>query len=257
MSQFVLPFLLLVVASSPALLGEERDAEAPSVFLIGNSLTWDTVPSRLDGDVQWHVDCGKSLPFICTNPDEPCVKTSTLWPKALRAKPYDILSVQPHYGSTITEDVAVVSQWLGMQPKAVCVIHTGWGHHAKRAEEYADDDPDGTLTHSRAYFDALLAELRKRHPEREFRTTNAFELLARVDRDAKAGKAPIDSVEALHRDAIHVTHGGGRYLMHNAMRRTLGQPPSAVGFEKVDEELRTYLDGVLADVLGKPAKSDD
>ena len=49
-----------------------------SYFLIGNSLTWDTVPSKLDGDVQWHVDCGKSLPFIYENPQKPCVKTSTL-----------------------------------------------------------------------------------------------------------------------------------------------------------------------------------
>ena len=40
----------------------------PSYYLIGNSLTWDTVPSKLDGDVQWHVDCGKSLPFIYENP---------------------------------------------------------------------------------------------------------------------------------------------------------------------------------------------
>ena len=39
------------------------DAQKPPMrcYLIGNSLTWDTVPQRLDGDVQWHVDCGVPL----------------------------------------------------------------------------------------------------------------------------------------------------------------------------------------------------
>ena len=43
-------------------------APASSYFLIGNSLTWDTVSSRLDGDVQWHVECGVSLPHIFKAP---------------------------------------------------------------------------------------------------------------------------------------------------------------------------------------------
>ncbi len=59
---------------------------ATSYYLIGNSLTWDTVPSRLDGDVQWHVDCGTSLPFVFKHPEKPCVKSSTLWPAALKKK---------------------------------------------------------------------------------------------------------------------------------------------------------------------------
>ena len=37
----------------------------------------------------------------------------------------------------------------------------------------------------------------------------------------------------------------GRYLMHNAMRHALGQPRSAVGFEKLDPEHRAYFDALL------------
>ncbi|MBM83350.1 MAG: hypothetical protein CMJ78_22540 [Planctomycetaceae bacterium] len=93
-----------------AILGQTADAKpevttATSYYLIGNSLTWDTSPSRLSGDVQWHVDCGKSLPYIFKNPEEPCVRISTVWPKALKEKQYDFLSIQPHYGSTIEQDV--------------------------------------------------------------------------------------------------------------------------------------------------------
>ena len=43
-----------------------------------------------------------------------------------------------------------------------------------------------------------------------------------------------------------MTHDHGKYLMHNAMRRALGQPPSAAGFEKLKPEVKQYLDGVLA-----------
>jgi hypothetical protein len=42
-----------------------------SCFLIGNSLSWETVPSKLGWDTQWHVDCGKSLPLIFENSRKP------------------------------------------------------------------------------------------------------------------------------------------------------------------------------------------
>lgn len=52
-------------------------------------------------------------------------------------------------------------------------------------------------------------------------------------------------VEDLHRDKIHLTLDAGRYLMHNAMRKALGQPRSATGFEKLEPQFRRYLDQVL------------
>ncbi len=221
-------------------------AQAERYYLIGNSLTWDTVPSRLDGDVQWHVDCGKSLPYILANPEAPCVKTSTLWPTALRETQYDIVSVQPHYGSTVAEDADVIGKWIAMQTNAVFVIHTGWAHHAKRAAEYARQDAKGKMQHSPAYIRELLAELRRRHPDRHFRQTHAIDLLAKVARDIAAERAPLQSVSDLHRDKIHMKLDSGRYLMHNAMRRALGQPPSGQGFESLEPDVRKYLDSVLA-----------
>ena len=74
MNQFVL--ILALLGQSDAEIQEAAPTkDTRSYYLIGNSLTWDTVPAWMDGDVQWHVDCGKSLPFIHANPDEPCVKT--------------------------------------------------------------------------------------------------------------------------------------------------------------------------------------
>ncbi|MGE3806932.1 MAG: hypothetical protein AB7K24_19885, partial [Gemmataceae bacterium] len=110
----LLSALLLAEMSAAAVAQEPGPAR--SYYLIGNSLTWDTTPKLLDGDVQYHVDCGKSLPFIYANPDKPCVKDSTLWPMALRDKQYDVISVQPHYGSALMQDVETLSAWLKLQP---------------------------------------------------------------------------------------------------------------------------------------------
>lgn len=216
------------------------------IYLIGNSLTWDTVPARLDGDVQWHVDCGKSLPWIHEHPEKPCVKTSRLWPETLAKKQYEIIVLQTHYGATLSEDVEVINDWLKMQPAAVCVIHTGWAHHEQRATEYAGQQTDGPMQHSPAYIMALLRTLRKQHPARTFRQTHAIDLLAKVASDIEKNVAPLSSVSDLHRDKIHMDVVTGRYLMHNAMRHALGQPLSIKGFEKIDPAMKTYLDSVLA-----------
>jgi hypothetical protein len=226
-------------------------AETRSFYLIGNSLTQDTVPSKLDGDVQWHVDCGKSLPFIYENPEKPCVKNSTIWPEALKAKPYDVISVQVHYGSTVEEDVAVLSEFVRMQPKAIFVIHSGWARAASRAGEYAAKSAEGKMQHSPAYLDAVLAKLRELHPGRIFRQTRAQDLLARIADDIAAKKAPFSRLEDLYRDDIHLNVVTGRYLMHNAMRHALGQPRSVAGFETIPSPVKAYLDGVL-DTLPPP-----
>jgi len=219
--------------------------KAPSYFLIGNSLTWDTVPSALDGDVQWHVDCGVNLPHIYAHPEKPCVKSSTLWPEALKAKQYDYISVQPHYGSTLAQDVETISAWMKLQPKAVFVIHTGWAFHAKRAEEFAAYAAPVQMEHSMAYFRELISELNRWNPNRRIGQTYAQNLLAFVAEDIAADESPLKSVDELYRDDIHLTHDAGKYLMHNAMRWALGQPRSSVGFEKVDSKVKQYLDGVL------------
>lgn len=233
--------LICTFSSSPC------DADGTKVFLIGNSLTWDTVPTKLDGDVQWHVDCGKSLPFIHSNPGEPCVKSSTLWPSALSMKQYDILSLQVHYGSTLKQDAVTISELIQKQPDADVVIHTGWARSAERESEWTNEGkhPGTMMNHSRSYFDALISWLQKMHPDRTFRRTRAMDLLAVVQSDIESGKAPIDDVAELYRDKIHMDLATGRYLMHNAMRDAVGQPRSATGFERLDPEMKDYLDSVL------------
>ncbi|TWU40865.1 alpha-L-fucosidase [Novipirellula artificiosorum] len=223
----------------------ERVANQNSYFLIGNSLTWDTRPTLLDGDVQFHVDCGKSLPYIRDHFESPCVKESTLWPEALAKKQYDAIVVQPHYGSTLDEDEKVIGEWVKMQPNAMVVLHSGWAKQGTRELEFNNTEADGLMKHSTAYLNALTDRLKKRYPKQTFRQTYATELLAKVAADIKSGDAPFASISELYRDEIHMTHGAGRYLMHNAMRTALGQPKSNQGFESLQREQKAYLDETL------------
>lgn len=239
--------MLAVLGCSPVVATAADEAKPKSYFLIGNSLTWDTSPSLLDGDVQWHVDCGVNLQHIYAHPEKPCVKTSTLWPKALAEKQYDFVSVQPHYGSTVAQDVETISAWMKLQPKAVFVIHSGWAFHARRADEFDAYAAPVQMEHSQAYFRKLIAELKKANPGREIRQTMAQNLLAQVAEEIRVDDSlPLKDVKELYRDDIHLTHDAGKYLMHNAMRRALGQAPSAKGFEKVNPKMKAYLDGVLS-----------
>ena len=222
------------------------------IFLIGNSLTWDTLPPRLDEGVHYHVDCGKPLPYIFAHPDSPCVATSRLWPVAFRTAQYDLISFQPHYGSTLDEDVMTISAWLALQPEAEIIIHTGWARHATHAEEFQQTELPETMQHSPAYFAELIKQLREKFPSRKFRTTDCYELLEQVQQDIIKGDAPFEKLEDLYRDTIHMNLGPGRYLMHNQMRQTLGQPRLETGFPEMPAEVKQYLDQLLDDAAAQP-----
>lgn len=235
--------LIAVLAMLTSVSAQETPASR--CFLIGNSLTWDTVPARLSGDVQWHVDCGVPLPQIYAKPDMPCVKTSSLWPAALVNQQYDFVSVQPHYGSTLSQDADTISAWMKLQPKAVFVIHSGWAWQAQLVNEFASYAAPDQMAHTPNYFRELIAELRRRNPGRELRQTYAQYLLATIAEDIAANRAPIKQLADLYRDAIHLTNDHGKYLMHNAVRQALAQPRSAVGFDQLNPDIKNYLDGVL------------
>lgn len=227
--------------------GIQLDSSLPSVFLIGNSLTWDTLPGLLDGKtVAWHIDCGKNLKYIYDKPDGPCVKTSTPWPKALQHHSYDILCVQPHFGTSLDEDVRIISHWMSMQPNAALLIHTGWNRHRDLKRDFHADWDGLQMLHNQAYYQALMERLRKAYPQRQIRSTHALETLVAIAEqlDNAPDASPLHSLSDLYRDDIHMTTQAGRYLMHNLMRGALGQPRSSQGFQ-LNPDVRQYLDKYL------------
>lgn len=239
---------LLIVVLNVATVAADEEQGVQRVFLIGNSLTWDTVPTRLDGHVKFHVDCGKSLPYIVANPEAPCVKTSSLWPDTLPKEEFDVLCLQVHYGATLGEDIKAIGELIKHQPAAVVVIHSGWARSAERDAEWngGTEVNDATkMVHCASYYDQLLKTLTEKYPTRKFRRTYAADALQVVQDDIDSKKAPVSKLTELYRDKIHMNLVTGRYLMHNAMRQAIGQPKSQAGFAKLSAEMQTYLDTVL------------
>lgn len=241
-------WLLLCVVCP--LVGSGQEPSPPKIFLIGNSLTWDTLPGLLDGDVQWHVDCGKNLKYIHDHPNSPCVKTSTLWPQAFQSKQYDLLSVQPHFGTSLAEDVKVISAWLEQQPSATLVLHTGWTRSAEFEATYHAGNADEQMTHSPEYFSSLKEKLLEHHPGLTIRSTSAIDLLDEIYHDIQQQNAPFKSFDELYRDSIHMTTQAGRFVMHNLMRIALGQPLSDQGFQ-LEPPQKEYLLGKLKAVQAR------
>ncbi len=243
--QHKLYFVLLILCANLAAAQQSEPKDTSRIFLIGNSLTWDTLPGLLEGQVEWHVDCGKNLQYIYENPDAPCVKSSTPWDKALADNQYDILCIQPHFGTSIEDDSRAICSWVNMQPKAKLIIHTGWNRYKDFSATYRKDEPAMHMTHCPHYFDELKAQIRKNHPDVQIETTQAIASLDEICCDIEKGAAPISTLGELYRDEIHMDQGSGRYLMHNLMRLSLNQPVSDRGF-KVSKPVRSYLDSKLA-----------
>jgi hypothetical protein len=230
----------------------------PTIYLIGNSLTLDSSPEALAGpglpaeNVRWHLDGDASLPHIKAHPEKPSIESSSAWPEAIGKQQFDVVAVQVHSGSTLEEDADTISFFMERQPGATFVVHSGWASKEAREIEFENASPPKKMVHSTGYLRALVNEVRRRHPGRELRQTFAQNLLAAVAEDAAAGKAAI-GVDALYRDDIHLRPDHGRYLMHNAMRRAVGLPASAAGFENLDPRIKEYLDGLLGWLGTTPA----
>lgn len=212
------------------------------VFTIGNSLTWDTSPSQLD-DADWHVYCGRNLQFIYDNPSLHCVDSSTPWTVALTQNAYDYVTVQPHRGTTLEQDVNVISNWMEMQPEAVFVLHASWAASNLHPNVYEGTDTT-RMSSSAAYFDALRSQLQSLHPGRTLKRTHSSSILHEIAQDISAGQSPYTGLHQLYRDTIHMSYGDGRYLMHNVMRVALNQGLDLAEDDTATPEIQ-YLNGKL------------
>ena len=100
------------------------------VYVLGSSYSADALPAGLDGTPAWHLGCSYPLLWHWNNPDNPCVASSTIWPVALAATPYDAISYQPvpmpHPSVTLQSDLDSVTAWMALQPLSTTVIHPTW-----------------------------------------------------------------------------------------------------------------------------------
>ena len=210
-------------------------------------MTYDTLPFHLDGDVDFHIYCNKNLQYIRDNPDGHCISTSTPWTTALVDNTYETLMIQPFDGTSLTQDVEIISGWMDMQPDADILLHTGWARHDQLSEVLALGNPDNMMRPNFQYFEDLVAALEVRHAGRKISSNHAFAYLAQIENNALRGIGPYDELSDIYRDQIHMTLGDGRYLMHNVVRKSLGQEFSSEGIT-IDSARQSYLDQILTTV---------
>ena len=231
--------LLMIVVLLPSSV-----SRADSIYQIGNSLSWDTQPALRDEFNEWHIYCNKNLQFIYDNPNGHCVGSSRPWTDALINESYDFVIVQPFVGTTLSQDAAIISEWMSMQPDATFVIHPGWTEHFNFPTHYTQDNVDDQMLPSVAYIEDLIAALPS---DREILSTRSNDILYSVYQDIQNNVGPYDGLSDIYRDNIHMTFQEGRYLMHNAVRHALGQPLSSDGFN-VDSAVATYLNSKITGV---------
>lgn len=214
-------------------------AYCQSVFMIGNSLTWDTKPQLLDGNVQWNVFCNRNLQYIYDNPSEYCVSSSVPWDVALVNNQYEYVVVQPFAGTTLEQDATIISSWMALQPDAKFIVHPGWASYTNFAGVYNGGNPDNMMRPNPAYINDLIDEIESRNPGRSLGNSQSHDLLWLIYQDIEAGIGPFDHLSDLYRDTVHMDYSIGRFLMHNMMRRKLGQSIYDPG--DIDPEIRDYL----------------
>lgn len=217
-----------------------------NIFVIGNSLTQDTIPGQYGAD--FHIRANSGLQIIYDSPTTNLLTGSIDWPTAFAATQYDLISVQPYRTSSETDSLnqntTVISEWAALQPNAVFIIHTAWAPFADHSEQYATngEDSGGLLSWNRGYYEELITRLRAANPGTAFKVTPAINVLESINRDIVQGIGPYTALSDLYRDALHMnTDGGGFYLQHNLMRRTLGLSLVNSNATTFPAETRLYL----------------
>jgi len=215
-------------------------ASSLKVYTIGNSLTGDTIPGKYASG--WHICGGHNLKKIHNNPD--CSKNNKLtWKEALTEKKYNIITVQPYYGTRLSEDIEVISDWVKLQSSAIFVIHSGWPAVNKVHSSYIKGNIF-RMNHSPFYFSKLVNKLKFKFPEIEFRINPAFIALELIHNDIQNKQSPFKSLVELYRDNLHMNNVG-KYLMHNLTLHTLQLPKAPKMFSKIPKHTKNYLDSII------------
>jgi hypothetical protein len=219
-------------------------SSADWIYALGNSLTQDTLPRQLDGNVQNGIYCNQNLQQIFDDPNGFCGSTSIAWDQAFAARQFDWVIVQPFNGTFLAQDTALLTHWMNLQPNAQFVIHTGWAWHSLHESEYHGVFGDDAFHHNNAYFSALVDNV-EATTGRAVLSTRAIDVLDLIYHDIEQVNAPYTQFSELFRDWTHASYEDGRFLFHNLLRRTLGQPYSSANWPNLPTARQQYLLGAI------------
>lgn len=213
-------------------------AESPVFrsYHIGNSLTWDSRPDFQEAlaiaagiatEVGFHINCGRSLPYIQANPDQSCVvpPPSGLYAEALPSRRWDAVTLQLHMTfpkPTLGEDLAALRFFVELaqeNPENASTqffLYTGWpgrDHFVEWWDEPGEFDLETETAISRAYYDAAFATYADEFGE-SLRLIPVGEVLYHLKERIENGQVPdvFNFRSQLYRDAVHMTRDYGRHV---------------------------------------------
>ncbi|HEX8340274.1 MAG TPA: hypothetical protein VF624_05135 [Tepidisphaeraceae bacterium] len=256
-------------------------APAASTFYVGNSLTIDASPTRIDalndtigtgGAFDWHIKCGSGLDSIYTTPEEVCLGSMYgygKWNQALPNNEWDRVSLEPFYDSLDATTGAparvrqfiAASQSAGKNAKTDYFIYSAWPSTA--GIDYADtwtkpyDANDINTMMTRDSTRQIMASLRS-EPALAGRTflVPVGEVYFALDAKMRRGEIPgFSSAADLYRDAFHA-NAAGSYAAALTMYATMNRVspvgmalPAAYGDSGLSEQTRLIFQQTVWDVV--------
>jgi poly(3-hydroxybutyrate) depolymerase len=213
-------------------------------YHIGNSLTWDLQPAGMaqlsaqrgvKHQVGYHICCGKPLKHIWANPEDTCVKPVPAFGtfrSALTEHAWDVVTIQPHPGATLGDDVRVITEMINLARQNPAnagtrfIVHCAWpgdngkDYAAQWLKEVKDDPRTGTV-HARQYHAHVLKRVRGQ-VDVPVDMVPAGELLYVLDQKLRAAPLPgLSSAVDLYRDTVHLKTDMGRFAVALAARSVI------------------------------------
>lgn len=255
--------------------------QASSLYAIGNSLTNDSYPDGMQAlaldaglslNVGYHIRSSASLTYMVAFPADVTLYRPATHDVALVDQAFDAVALQPYnglgsptYASERGAIITLIERVLQANRAAtVFYLYSAWPNLVDTGGDFnaywqrpCGVDPQAQPIQSRACYDALLSDLRSYFGNRaSVRVIPVGDVLARIDRDAKAGLIPgITDMNALYRDQIHMGEVG-RFVAASTVIATLfqQQPVSGAalsmfqfndGVAQLTPTLASQLEGII------------
>jgi hypothetical protein len=288
--------LTAALAVTASFVARPASAEIDNLYVIGNSLTNDAnnfgdgvaeliglMPGAGTPDFGRHIKSASGLGSIVATPDTVSISSPApygTYENALGNYAWDALTLQP-YNETLSSATGAIATLIDLArtgPGGIdgtdVFIYTGWpqadsyaggsasfatsgNFAAKWARDYAGSP---STSGTRDFFERLMGDLDAdpAYADLDFRLIPAGDVLAEVDRRARAGEIPgLASAADLYRDRDHMG-GPGMYLAGITTLATItGESPVGLGVPAThygtiianDDALRLALQQAAWDVV--------
>ncbi len=245
---------------------------AKTLYQIGNSLTWDSVPTQMPStaaaagetiDTGYHILWGSSLETIVSRPNESDVAPVPSYGRFRDALPqhaWDYVTFQSYYGqgSTLGSDVAAaqtlttLARYNRRNAGTQFYLYQSWPHLTAWDpwEQPVVDDLAQPTVNKRDYFRTLLAHVRETEPSALM--VPVAEVLYRIREEISQGNiAGVSTFDELYIDAAHMSYELGRFVANATVATTILRQDLTGNASTwaIDSGIRDQLTTIIWDVV--------